>query len=50
MPEPSHIDPETAALLVMDYQVDMSVSGFSASASGGRLLRVDLCLQRQHVP
>jgi hypothetical protein len=41
MPELSHVDPRSAALLVMDYQVDTLTKFMTAAAhlsDGGRII------------
>ena len=40
MPELSHIDPRSAALLVMDYQVDTRAKFMTAAQSAGALANV----------
>jgi nicotinamidase-related amidase len=40
MPERSHIDPRSAALLVMDYQVDTLTKFMTAAQSADAIARV----------
>src|SRR5260370_8681019 len=40
MPELSHIDPRSAALLVMDYQVDVLTRSMTAAQSADAIARV----------
>jgi hypothetical protein len=44
MPELSHIDPRSAALLVMDYQVDTLTKFMTAAQSADAIIRLTIRL------